>query len=816
MRHHFMRVFAYAVLALATVSAGAENAGAAERPAKERGTVNEGKDTGLLFGGCGGVYFLAEPGELEVEVVKRDRNLRDSDTELRAILVGPDRQVLQEAAIPDDGQPKGSGLGPPQWASLSARVERKGVYALNITVSNDRYGQEMVWGFRTNCPKYLIETARGHKDERHQEPLVFASLGKPADVCFLPRQGKFDIAVSGMPGDIRELPVYDAKGQPVATLPVQGGKAAGTIEADQHRDAVPWRLHFASAQATLNLDGLTRWEKDDPYPDLCCWSPDPKSWFPFLENRWLLTPYSRTVYGRPGEEVRVAFRVCTNTDRKQPVRLSLEFPNGEWSARLSTEQESVSRSEAAEVAVTCTVPPEGETRVCHVRVSPADTPGFSTYSTVFVKAGEPPAARPLQMPIMLTPYRHENELFGYLPDYPTGSQMYFDLKNRPCVVTDGGIAALRDGRWRTTALRGAVQSAAAVFQGASVGLSLSKIAFDRDGDLYALASAAGRAALLHSTDAGQTFTAYEIPGPRGGFDLEQFSGHNGPASPPPFVRFVRTSRENTPGLRWRSENNLELFVPKKVDGRIDVGEPILLSKLCLGLSAHSGIPSSVVSRGAKVHVAWGEATDPQDKTVPGVPTFVVTYDTQTRQLGKPALIGYGPPANDVHNSPSITMDSQGYLHVLVGTHGRPFQYAKSLTPNDAGGGWTEPVQAGEGLNQTYIGFVCGNDDTLYTVFRLWRSGEPFPHSTHATLAYQRKRPGQPWEPPKILVVAPFSEYSIFYHRLTIDQRGRLFLSKDYWSTHWFYRNDHVGDRRALLMSPDGGDTWKLVDGRDWG
>jgi hypothetical protein len=213
-------------------------------------------------------------------------------------------------------------------------------------------------------------------------------------------------------------------------------------------------------------------------------------------------------------------------------------------------------------------------------------------------------------------------------------------------------------------------------------------------------------------------------------------------------------------------------------------------------------------------VAWGEATDPSASRdeIPGVPTYVATYNRATKKLGEPALIGYGPPPNDVHNSPSITMDADGFLHVLVGTHGRPFQYGRSLHSNDAHRGWTEPVVAGEGLRQTYIGFVCGRDGTLHTMFRLWRTGEPFPHSSHATLAYQRKRPGEPWEAPKIICHAPFSEYSIFYHRLTIDQQGRLFLSKDYWSTYWFYRNDHFGDRRSVLMSPDGGDTWKLASG----
>jgi hypothetical protein len=75
----------------------------------------------LLMGGVGGVFFLAEPGELVVEVEKRDRAPRANRTELRAILAGPDRRVVQEASIPDDGQRRGTGLGPPQRCRLSAR-----------------------------------------------------------------------------------------------------------------------------------------------------------------------------------------------------------------------------------------------------------------------------------------------------------------------------------------------------------------------------------------------------------------------------------------------------------------------------------------------------------------------------------------------------------------------------------------------------------------------------------------------------------------------------------------------------------------------
>jgi len=265
---------------------------------------------------------------------------------------------------------------------------------------------------------------------------------------------------------------------------------------------------------------------------------------------------------------------------------------------------------------------------------------------------------------------------------------------------------------------------------------------------------------------------------------------------------------------WRRINDLDLFLPvKRADGSIDTGIHVPVSKLCIGLSVHSGIPSSMVSRGDKVHITWGEATDPE-KDVPGVPAFVATYDRVTGKLGEPVLAGYGPPANDIHNTPCITMDSQGYLHVLVGTHGRTFKYVRSLAPNSAYGGWTEAEDVGPGLRQTYVGMVCDRNDTLHLVFRLWRDDTRyFPAGNYATLAYMSKRPGETWSDAQLLIVAPFSGYSIFYHRLTIDRNGFLFLSYDYWSTYWFYRTDHRGTRRSLLMSPDSGKTWQLASSR---
>ncbi len=760
----------------------------------------------LRLGGCGGVYFYAQPGELWVEVQKQDLNVRGSKTHLRALLFAPDRSVVDEAWLADDGRATGSGPGPVQRAMLRTSVERPGVYGLNITVTQDRYGQNMSWGFRTNCRKYLIETSRGHKDARHQEPIVLRNAGRQGDVGFMPVARAFSIDVSGLTKSADDLALYDSDGRKITTLAVSSeGKLHHDFPADKLRKRELWRLHLDDARAVINIDGVTRWREDDMWENLSLWTPDLSSWFPFHENRWLLTPYSRNVYAEGDGEGTAEFTVHNNATATKRIRLSLEFDaDAVWSANLPTTEVELRPGSSAQIPLQYKVPSKGSQWKCYVRATVLDETEFSTWSSVTLRRGAAPAMSPLKMPIELEPYRHENEQFGYLPEYPLDNQVYFDMENRPFIVSDDGVFHLRGGSWSKTtqAHRPDTNHLIPI---RPVG---TKIAFDRDNDVYLLARDGGTTVLLRSGDRGQTFAAWPVPG-SGRFDIEQFSGHNVPSGPPPLARFHQTARD--PKLIWRRINDLDLILPsKKPDGSIVMGEPVAVSKKCIGLSAHSGIPSTIVSRGDKVHIAWGEATPPKDNA-PGVPTYVATYDRSTGRLGSPALVGYGPPANDVHNSPCITVDSKGYLHVLIGTHGRTFKYVRSLKPNSADGGWTEAEDVGKGLRQTYVGMVCDRNDTLHLVFRLWlRDDKYFPAGYYANLAYMSKRPRGKWSEARPLVVAPFSEYSIFYHRLTIDRQGSLFLSYDYWSTFWFYRTDHRGNRRALLMSPDGGNVWKLA------
>ena len=757
-------------------------------------------DATLHFGGCGGVYFLAEPGELWVELEKQDRNATSRKTHLRAVFAGPDRTVLHDEYLPD--VPRDEKNPPVQRLRLHTQVETSGIYALNITVTEDRYGEDIAWGFRTNCAHYLVETSRGHRDATHEEPLVLRSPGQAGEVCFRPERGAFTIDIAGYPADHDAPVLCDAAGTPLATLaPGVTGAIHHAVLADATRGAAPWRLRMPAFAGTVHIDGVTRWPKGSAYPNFSLWTPDAASWFAFHENRWLVTPYHQHAY-TDGEGT-VAYEVHNNSSQTRTFDVRLDFPSDAWPVTLATDAVTIDPGETVEVPVSYHLPGTGDLWEARVCVQPRDTPIVTTYASLIVHHGVAPATKRLDLPLVLKPYQHENAQFGYEPAYPLTNQVYFDTRNRPWIPSDNDAYCCKEDGWKAI-------TEAELPGGAHVPLRTraSKVAFDESDTVYLLGEVAGKSTLLYARPGDGVFRACAIPG-SGALDIAQFSGHNTTPGPPPIVRYTRTQKD--PNLIWRSLNDLELLLPEMdADGTITMPDSIRISAKCIGFSAHSGIPSSVVARDGKVHIAWGEATDPEVK-VPGVPTYVATYDRATDTLGAPALVGYGPPANDVHNTPCITMDSQGYLHVLVGTHGRTFKYARSLKPNDAGSGWTEAEEIGPGLRQTYVGLVCGEDDTLHLVFRLWRDDRDyFPASLYATLTYMCKRPGEPWSEPKPLVIAAFADYSIFYHRLTIDREGRLFLSYDYWSTYWFYRTDRLGNRRALMMSPDGGDTWKLA------
>ncbi|MDA3927154.1 MAG: BNR-4 repeat-containing protein [Kiritimatiellae bacterium] len=757
-------------------------------------------------GGSGGVYFLVEPGQFKVELDIQLRNPKAKDIFVRAILAAPDRTVLHDQYISaKDKSLSVSDLTNVYRLSFNVDVSRRGVYVLNLTQTRDRFGRAFNWSVKTNAKKFLIESSRGHEDKAHEEPLWLRNSDVKGDVCFLPRKGKFLIEASALLKSVTHLTLFDGAGRLISELPVKDGTAKGTFEAKEIKPDQPWRLHFPSFHANLHIDGVTRWKRGEAFEDFSIWTPDQSSWFPLHSNRWLLAPYSHTQYVKPQTQGATTFELHNNAGVKREFNVTILGPSGVLKAMVRPEGTIVVPAKSVvELTMTYTVPKAGESWSLALQATSVETPEYSTYSTLHLINGSAPTDKPLSMPIVLKPYRHENVQFGYDPHYPTEQEMYFDVNNRPVVSMSTKIAAFNGAKWIETSS----------INGSSISLRKSKIAFDSDNNMYALARVGGKDSLVLSRDGGKTFSASLLP-VRGVYDIEQFSGHNQPAGPPPFVVFSKNKSEpksKDRKLMWRSVNHLDLFVPSiSREGVLEIGEAIRITDASIGLSAHSGIPSTVVSRDEKIYVVWGEATDPEDKTIPGLPAYVVCYNRKTKTLSDKVLIGYGAPANDVHNSPSVTIDSKGALHVIVGTHGRTFKYACSVRPGDISAGFTKAVDIGDNLRQTYVGLVCDPDDTLHLVFRIWRDKTGyFPASHHAELAHMSKRPGLAWSQAKPLVVAPFSEYSIYYHRLTIDRRGNLFLSYDHWSTSWFYRNDVRQRQRVLITSPDAGKSWKLV------
>jgi len=350
--------------------------------------------------------------------------------------------------------------------------------------------------------------------------------------------------------------------------------------------------------------------------------------------------------------------------------------------------------------------------------------------------------------------------------------------------------------------------------------------FDRDGVAYALAGTSAGRLLLHSKDRCRSWVPYSVPI---NAKLEHDDGNNDLTGPPPLVTNVGDG--GAP---------LSLCVPtKNANGSLVVPDPLRISSsTCFLTPRHSGDGNVVVTKNARTHVVWMTM-----ETMAGhsgeAPCYAATFDRSTGRLSAPSLIGFAS-TTDNHNGPVITIDSRSILHVVIGAHHKRFRYTRSLKPNSTTGGWTEPETFGVdavGGGYTYTALVCDRDDTLHLVSRYAGDGYYF------RLNYQRRKADQPWENNKYLVNPFRAFYSIWYHKLTIDRKGRLFLNYSYYANQLDRDRGESGELAAyrkkwadekitgpgpstwwkgirahdpcIIMSDDGGDNWRLATTRDF-
>jgi len=136
---------------------------------------------------------------------------------------GPDRRVLQEVTIPDDGKPRGSG-----WACATLPAVgpggTQGRVCAELTVSQDRYGEHAIWGFRSNCRS--ISSRRPAPQGCAHESRCAGEPGPARRRCVPAARGAFNIELSGLPKGAAAPQLFDASGVSIATLPVSTNDAA--------------------------------------------------------------------------------------------------------------------------------------------------------------------------------------------------------------------------------------------------------------------------------------------------------------------------------------------------------------------------------------------------------------------------------------------------------------------------------------------------------------------------------------------------------------------------------------------------------------
>jgi len=763
-------------------------------------------------------------GGLTVTVSKRDLNIYTGKDDVLLSLTDSARRLVASGAIPDDGN---AGKGPAGTkvlkASLKVSQSIPGAYRLVVAAGSG--GSDFVFGLSTNASRVVLEG----------EPLLNTSslAGK---VYFSPPAGAFSAKAMALhkPG-CQSVPLRDAKGAVVKTFTLcDASGGAGTwksasVAASAGDRSGPWRFDVGKLDVRLGVDKVKHW------------SFSAGELYDVARARWLLLPYTFTRALKPGQGATYSYTLRNSTGAAAKVALKAQCASP-MTCAITSPASPVSLASGGTQQVALKVSAgagakAGATLWGRLTATVQGTPHAVQSAWVRVLVGPSPVGSTLKTPIVNRRYQHENYQFGYAPGY-VANEAYFDGGNVPFIrhrteniYRTDGLTLLEGGKWvkrdYLPSIKAAYPSFMYFYGGG--GFAGAKVAFDGKGGAYTQlrmipGSGSQKRLLVFTPDRGKTYSLHPFDGTA--FDIEQFTGHNAPAGAPPFLAYKYTAPHSA---TYCSYHDLLLYLPKRAGSKLSLGKPVTISKNCLGSCQHSGGPGSLVTRGGKTHVVWGEVS--KTGKDPGVPTYIATYDHKAGKLSKAVFLDYGPPVDDVHNVPAITMDSKGLLHVVTGAHGSNFKYMRSLKPNNALGGWTKPVKVleagwvdsttdkdGKG-RQTYISLVCDKQDNLHIAFRQWRRSvdKHFPGNYYAALSVQKKAPGKAWGPAVPLVVPPVAGYSIYYHKLTVDRRGALYLSYNHWTSDTTYQGDFP-DRhhhRALLTSTDGAKTWRLATTADF-
>jgi len=758
---------------------------------------------------AGAVHLYAQPGMLNITLYKRDSAGRSTaDRTMKAFLYGPDGTVYDQAVLPSQKIAPGV-PGPMQQEQLQAKIDRAGVYTLLVTMNQDQYVRLVSWGFATNARQFVINANTGHTDHQRQETIMLNGEMKPFSIFFKPPHRSFNLEITRLPESTRQIEMYDASGKLLQTVAVKDGAVKSTFDGRNAGEHDIWELRLPVQRGTILMDGFNQnWQKGETI--LPVWSTSRAHYFDLADYHWLLEPrrFARRV--KAGDTGTVEVSVYNHSAKPMPLALRVDGAPTRIKADVTPAKVLLAPGETQQVAVHYSVPvnvPDGKYDF-HVIADDTQTT-YQAFSLIELRVGKTPQKYDeVKLPIELQLYAHDQFQFAYEPDYPRETQFYFDCDNRPWTIADNSLKVLLDNEWKSVTFPGGVKPDDR-YPAGSFGNPGSAIGTDKNGFVYAIVNRGSQPYLLRASS--KNLVAQLAPLPAGGnYMIEAYMGGKVSQYPPAVLHYKVNSAEKT--SFWARRQLLEMYLPEIKDGKVQISDAIPITDNCVGMSAHSGIVSAVAADGDLLYLLWGATSDPAKKD-PGVPTYTATYNRKTGKLSAPVLLAYAPPVNDVHNMSTLLVDSKGGRHVIIGAHGKPFQYLYCKPGENT---WSKPQDMSD-LGQTYVGAILDDKGRIDLFCRTWQQGEDFPGRFNAALYYQQMNPDNHWKPARPFAEVPLPGYAVFYHRVTVDRTGRVYLSFSYWSTWAAYRESFQNNsaRRTsgadrLFFSSADGEHWNLV------
>ncbi len=285
-----------------------------------------------------------------------------------------------------------------------------------------------------------------------------------------------------------------------------------------------------------------------------------------------------------------------------------------------------------------------------------------------------------------------------------------------------------------------------------------------------------------------------------------------------------TSDFDVPSLLGTSSNQMKVIPIINANGDLTVnGAGILIGDRIQPGPLHSGIVNAAVTLGNYIHIGYRD----MDNLIGTNETaqYYVRYNKLTQEFSPHVFLGstVGIPfegSPDDHNGPAITVDIARNIHAVLGAHGNTMKYTYST---DNGDSWTSAVDLVD--DATYPSVCTTPDGTIHLVYR--KSSE-ISSVYKYRLYYAKKEAGQNWQDVGALVEPYRTGYGIYYHKLTADRLGNLYLNYSYLAAHLSSAEEQEHQTKwpgedpgafshdsSILTSQDNGASWHLATTADF-